>query len=239
MKHISIIGIIICIISLLIMLFLNGFFINFILLALLLISLMGVIKKDVVKYMLSFLGVSYFSIYVLTLIGKSNILFAMYLVGYILYLLGGFSYVLDKFQNKHKLKFDNIVIPKTNYLAIKYIDGFKCKSGNAIITKDDIIYKFMVETKENVYEYGILKNKIENIKIVEKPHIYQKNVVKNKEYDYSRQYITGTTHIIPESVIRENTIKIIRSYDVNIILKNGQIIHFITFNNPNRFFEIK
>ena len=120
------------------------------------------------------------------------------------------------YKEKDIIKFNNLKLPKTEYLKGKYISGLDYKSGNMYLTFDKDILSIGIENND-----GIFYDKINDIKEFQSD--YEPNLSKTNGRS------TG-------SIEHRNKVTVLKSYELNIITKNKNI-NLIVFKDPNIFFR--
>lgn len=133
------------------------------------------------------------------------------------------------YKEKDIIKFNNLKLPKTEYLKGKYISGLNYKSGNMYLTFDKDILNIGIENNDGIFYDKI--NDIKEIKINIKPYNYIKMVQSDYEPNLSKTNGRSTG-----SVEHRNKVTVLKSYELNIITKDKNI-NLIVFKDPNIFFR--
>ena len=160
------------------------------------------------------------------------------------------------YKEKDIIKFNNLKLPKTEYLKGKYISGLNYKSGNheiliygfgsdgmvsvskdiikiigsnMYLTFDKDILSIGIENNDGIFYDKI--NDIKEIKINIKPYNYIKMVQSDYEPNLSKTNGRSTG-----SVEHRNKVTVLKSYELNIITKDKNI-NLIVFKDPNIFFR--
>ena len=133
------------------------------------------------------------------------------------------------YKEKDIIKFNNLKLPKTEYLKGKYISCLNYKSGNMYLTFDKDILSIGIENNDGIFYDKI--NDIKEIKINIKPYNYIKMVQSDYEPNLSKTNGRSTG-----SVEHRNKVTVLKSYELNIITKDKNI-NLIVFKDPNIFFR--
>lgn len=133
------------------------------------------------------------------------------------------------YKEKDIIKFNNLKLPKTEYLKGKYISGLNYKNGNMYLTFDKDILSIGIENNDGIFYDKI--NDIKEIKINIKPYNYIKMVQSDYEPNLSKTNGRSTG-----SVEHRNKVTVLKSYELNIITKDKNI-NLIVFKDPNIFFR--
>lgn len=133
------------------------------------------------------------------------------------------------YKEKDIIKFNNLKLPKKEYLKGKYISGLDYKSGNMYLTFDNDILGIGIENKDGIFYDKI--NDIKEIKINIKPYNYVKEVATSYEPNYNKTNGRSTGDFS-----HRNKVTVLKSYELNIITKDKNI-NLIVFKDPNNFFR--
>lgn len=136
---------------------------------------------------------------------------------------------LDFKHNKANIPLNKIKRPKhDNYLVGFYIGYLKgIKSGNVLFELKDDTFIVKIENRLGLQEYILKKEEIASYSVKIDAYYTQKDVAKYGELDCSEPYF--------DSYVYESgkTLKIRKAYFMELILKNGDKMEIIFFNNPN------